>query len=388
MRFSHPFLKIISIVLAIAFVSACNNPVRQAQAPDPATPTPIPTPIVPAKPVYTVQKGEVVHLAKFTGRVSPIKEVELFFRVGGRLHSVLVQTNDRVKAGQVLAELEMDSLARSLEAARLELERAQVRLKEAERDLQNAIARAQLNLDIQRIQLEAQRARDPKPRRAQAELALQRAKIALDRAQGNYDAVAWRSDIAATPQAAALQMATIDYQQAQAAYDLTLQDIAAYDYQIAILEKQVALDELAFKELQTGVDPLIRSDLERAQLAVKRLEAEVADHSVVAPFDGQVMSVNLSAGRTAEAFKPGIILGDISTLEVTADLTDSQLRNLKEGMEATMLLTSFPDKVWEGVIRLLPYPYGGGGRAGLADQDRATHIQVKDATTDLRLGDL
>jgi multidrug efflux pump subunit AcrA (membrane-fusion protein) len=388
MRYLHRFSKIIRALLTVAFLVACSNPIRQAQAPEPATPTPMPTPIVPVKPVYTVQKGEVVHLAKFTGRVSPVREVELFFRVSGRLHSVLVQTNDKVKAGQVLAELEMDALARSLEAARLDLERAEVRLAEAERDLQNSIARAQLNLDIQRIQLEAARARDPKPRKAQAEAALARAKIALDRAQSAYDAVAWRSDIAATPQAAALQMATIDYQQAQAAYDLALQDIAAYDYQIAVLEKQVALSELALKELQVGVDPLLRNDVERAQLTVKRLEAEVADHSIIAPFDGQVMSVNLSPGRTAEAFKPGIILGDISTLEVTADLTDNQMRNLKEGMEATFLLTSFPDKIWKGVIRLLPYPYGGGGRPGLADQDRATHIQVLDTTEGLRLGDL
>jgi multidrug efflux pump subunit AcrA (membrane-fusion protein) len=167
-----------------------------------------------------------------------------------------------------------------------------------------------------------------------------------------------------------------------------LQEIESYTYQVAILEKQVALAELALQELQAGVDPLLRNDVQRAELAVQRLEAEVKDHSIIAPFDGQVMSLNLVPGRVAEAFKPSIILGDTSGLEITADLNETQMRNLKEGMEVTFTLSDYPDQTWKGVIRLLPYPFGGGGRPGLADQDRSTHISVTSDRQSLKLGDL
>jgi len=376
-----------SLLLAVAVLTACSNPIRPS-APEPATPTPIPTPIVPAKPVYKVERGEVMHLVKFLGRVSPAKEAELFFRVGGRVRAVYVGMNDQVKAGQVLAELEMDALERELGAARLELERARVRLSQAERDQAAAIARAQLELDIRRLQLEAQRAKDPKPRKVQAEADLEQARLALQRAQEAYDAIAWRSDRAASREAQVLQQETINFQRAQAAYQLALQEIESYTYQVAILEKQVALAELALQELQAGVDPLLRNDVQRAELAVQRLEAEVKDHSIIAPFDGQVMSLNLVPGRVAEAFKPSIILGDTSGLEITADLNETQMRNLKEGMEVTFTLSDYPDQTWKGVIRLLPYPFGGGGRPGLADQDRSTHISVTSDRQSLKLGDL
>jgi multidrug efflux pump subunit AcrA (membrane-fusion protein) len=239
-----------------------------------------------------------------------------------------------------------------------------------------------------RIQLDAHKAQDPAPRKAQAEANWEKAKLDMARAQRDYDAVAWRSDVGATREAAALQNANIEFQRAKAAYDLALQDIASYDYQTRILEKQLALAELTLKELQVGVDPLLKNDVAQAEDRVKRLEAQVNDHRIVAPFAGQIMSVNLSPGRTADAFKPGLIMGDVAMLEVTADLTDSQLRNLKEDMDATFVLTDFPDTVFNGKIRLLPYPYGGGGRPGLADQDRATHITIQGEQDELTLGDL
>jgi len=45
------------------------------------TPTPFPTPVVPEKPTYTVQRGPVVKTVEFRGRVSPVTEEELFFEV-------------------------------------------------------------------------------------------------------------------------------------------------------------------------------------------------------------------------------------------------------------------------------------------------------------------
>ncbi len=383
-----------ALLIALVTVTGCALlPTGRSRAPlrEEPTPTPIPTPIVPTKPTYRVQRGEVVKKLTFTGRIAPVREQELFFRTSGRVRHVFVKRNDFVKAGQILADLEIDDLERELASAQLELERAQIRLEAAQRDLENAIRRAQVNLEIAKLNLEAVKAQDPTPRKAQAEADLEKAQIALKRAQEEYDAIAWRNDRAASAQAAALQQATLNYTQAKAAYDLVLQSIAAHKYEVAIKERQVELAQIALDELQRGVDPLLKNDVERATLKVQKLEAAIADAQIIAPFDGQVLSISLTEGRPVDAFKPVAIVADPSQLEVSADLTSNQLQDLVEGMPVTVVLVSRPGQELKGHIRRLPYPYGGGGRTeGLDEADKSTRIALEATAAEagFELGDL
>ena len=137
-------------VLAAAVLSACSllpTTSTDRSAGGDATPTPIPTAIVPTKPTYKVKRGEIVDELEYSGRISPVVEEELFFRTNGRVRSVLSKRNDFVEEGQILAELEIDGLERELESATLELERAQVRLDQALRALEYERQVAQANLD-------------------------------------------------------------------------------------------------------------------------------------------------------------------------------------------------------------------------------------------------
>ncbi len=355
-----------------------------------ATPTPLPTPIVPVDPTYLVQRGQVVRQMIFSGRGTPIKEQALFFRTDGRVRRVLVKRDDLVKAGQVLADLENDALERSLASARLDLDRAQAKLTSAEDERLANIKRAQLNLDIANLNLQATRSSDPAPRLVQAKNALERARIVLERAQAEYDAIAWRNDRAASAQAAVLQQATLAYQDAQAAYDLTTQTIANQQYQVALLTRQVELAQLNLDQANKGIDPLLDNDLQRAQLAVDKLTASITDASLTAPFDGKVLSISIAVGSAAQAFQAVATVADPSGLEVSANLVDSQLKELAEGMLVTLIIQNRPGEEFKGTIRRLPYPYGGGGSANVQEQDKTTRVSVDPATlgTKLAMGDL
>jgi multidrug efflux pump subunit AcrA (membrane-fusion protein) len=131
-----------------------------------ATPTPIPTPIVPVKPTYTVERGEIVNELEFSGRISPVVEEELFFRANGRVRAVFNSRNDFVTEGQVIAELEIEALERELEAAELELERARVRFDQAQGDWEYAMAVAQADLEIAQLQLAAMQSHSTETGRA------------------------------------------------------------------------------------------------------------------------------------------------------------------------------------------------------------------------------
>ena len=98
--------------------------------------TPFPTSAALAKPTYTVERGDVVGLAHFSGRIVPVVERELYFRINGRTRKIYVQEGDTVHTGQVLADLEgIDDLQRQEEAAKINIHRTEILAEMAQLNL-------------------------------------------------------------------------------------------------------------------------------------------------------------------------------------------------------------------------------------------------------------
>ena len=402
------------------------------------TPTPIPTPIVPTKPTYEVKRGEVIKIVQFSGRVAPVVEEEMFFRTTGRVRNVYVERNEIVTPGQVLADLEIDNLERDLASKLLELERAEQQLAEAEREhtdqlarktlsLQKAeaeledaarnqvfdLAQARINVNLKVLQLTKSQNRDLTPRLVQAKASLEEARIDLAQAQSAYDKIAYADTIGQSGQAMNLQRATLQFEKAQAAYDLTMQDIANQRIDTRILDQETEMSRLNLERLETkgpdidleqevilaqleveilerGIDPIYNNNVQRARLEVEKLQAAIEEAQLVAPFEGEVTSISLTPGRDATKYKPVAIVADLAELEISANPLDSQLRDLEEELGAVISLANQPGQTYDGVIRRLPYPYGGGGRSdGVegADTDTSTRISLEVSPRDLGLED-
>lgn len=99
-------LVIVALVVVIGLVGYW-----QFLAPEPPTPTPVP------------ESLEDVPLTA-EGRLVPVKDVSLAFRLGGRVSSVHVAEGGQVEAGQVLVELETADLQANLDQAEAALEAA------------------------------------------------------------------------------------------------------------------------------------------------------------------------------------------------------------------------------------------------------------------------
>lgn len=146
-RRMRPFWMLSLAGLLLALVTGC-GPIRSRGASaDEATPTPVPTPIVPEKPTYMVQVGTVVETLEFTGRASAIQEQELFFETNGNVSEVYVARGDWVKAGDVLAELEISDLQKQLAQKQINLETARLRLEQAQIQATEAITTTRMKLD-------------------------------------------------------------------------------------------------------------------------------------------------------------------------------------------------------------------------------------------------
>jgi RND family efflux transporter MFP subunit len=112
---------------------------------EPPTPTPLPTTAALAKPVYTVERGDVVEVIEFSGRIAPEEQYDLFFRSPGRVRKLYVKEGERVSAGQLLADLEgIDDLERQKRINELNQRRAGIHAE-----------MAQLALDLFKIQTPA-----------------------------------------------------------------------------------------------------------------------------------------------------------------------------------------------------------------------------------------
>jgi RND family efflux transporter MFP subunit len=111
-----------------------------------ATPTPIPAPVIPAKPTVKVQRGDVIKTIEFSGRIVPVARQGLSFRTAGRVRQVYVTKDDAVTKGQLLAELETGRSGFDIRRARVNLEIAQLNLEQAK--LQTPRSSAQYTVTI------------------------------------------------------------------------------------------------------------------------------------------------------------------------------------------------------------------------------------------------
>lgn len=110
------------VVLSATLLGACSKPVEQ------------PEPIRAVK-VMRVQTEVLQGMPEFAGEVRARTESRLGFRVGGKLLSRPVQVGQRVRAGDLLAQLDGQDLQLGVDAARAQLSAAQVNRDLAQADL-------------------------------------------------------------------------------------------------------------------------------------------------------------------------------------------------------------------------------------------------------------
>ncbi|NWG00144.1 MAG: efflux RND transporter periplasmic adaptor subunit [Thermoanaerobaculaceae bacterium] len=83
----------------------------------------------------TVERGNLDAMVSATGTLSAVTTVQVGTQVSGLIDQLLVDFNDRVEKGQVIARLDTTLLESSLKDAEAQLERSQAELRQAEREL-------------------------------------------------------------------------------------------------------------------------------------------------------------------------------------------------------------------------------------------------------------
>ncbi|CAI8907474.1 Membrane-fusion protein [Brevibacillus sp. IT-7CA2] len=133
--------------------------------------------------VAEVLQGTIVNSVKGNASFTTVKTAELSFPEpkGLRLKSFSVQGGDKVKKGQVLAELDAAEMEREIELAQYEVEKAKLELLEAQQDNHYEVESAKLDvlkaemyakvnetklakIELEKTQLDLAKLQDPKKR--------------------------------------------------------------------------------------------------------------------------------------------------------------------------------------------------------------------------------
>lgn len=99
-----------------------------------------------------------------------------------------------------------------------------------------------------------------------------------------------------------------------------------------------------------------------ARARVSQIRINMGDMVVRAPFDGTVATKNTEVGEVISSVMMGQVAGtlpagaictlvDLDTLEVVADVNESNISQLHEGQPGEVTVDAFPGRKWRGVLR-------------------------------------
>jgi multidrug efflux pump subunit AcrA (membrane-fusion protein) len=230
------------------------------------------------------------------------------------------------------------------------------------------------------------------------EVLLIEAEQALLEAEENVELARRELELAREEEVYLNQQATEDVDDAQRELQEVMQgdNETIISAQRAVTEQQEALNEVQSTDLrseQTAIENA-RLDLaaaleqsfdseltaiEDAQVDLEEARKEVENGRIIAPQAGEVLALSISEGDEATAFEPVIEIADPANLEVGAELSNEQMRQLQEGQPAEISLLSRPDIAMEGLIRRMPAPYGSGGSGAVREEDQTTRFEIVDS---------
>jgi HlyD family secretion protein len=268
-----------------------------------------------------VDKGDLAKSVVATGKIEPITKVEIKSKASGIVKKLYVDYGDKIKKGQMLAELDRDEIQARVDQARAQLEASSASLSGTRADLERAKVDAE-GPDVPML------------------------KRAYDRAQG----MAKEGVVSAS----ALDDAEKNYVMSVNKQNVSKAQLQVLQAKIGQAEGQVAQD--------------------RANL--KQLEEQLSYTTIESPIDGIVLSRDVEIGDAVSSILVlgssatlVMTLGDTSEVYVKGKVDESDIGKVYLGQPARIKVESFKDKTFTGKVTKIS-PMG-------VEKDNVTTFEVR-----------
>ena len=235
-------------------------------------------------------------------------------QVSGNVDKVLVEDNQRVKAGDLLATIDDRDFVVAVSAARAQVDSARAN-----------IVGLQARLVLQETAI----------RQAQSAVQADEASLALARTnQLRYRNLA--ADGSGTVQA--LQQADAQLSIQQAARDKDIAGLQAARQQVDILKSDIEKAKAALSQAQAG------------QTAV---ELKLSYTRIAAPIDGVVGQKAVRIGAFVNAGKPLLAIVPLDAVYIAANFRETQLARVQAGHRVDIVVDALPGERLEGTVESL-----------------------------------
>ena len=268
-----------------------------------------------------VEKGDLAKSVVATGKVEPITKVEVKSKASGIVKKLYVEYGDRVKKGQLLAQLDKIEIEAGVEQSRASLEAAQANLTSSKADYERAKVDAE-GPDVPLL------------------------KRSYDRA---------------------LQM------QKDGVVSMSALDDAEKEYKMAVNKQNVARAQMLVLQAKIAQ---AQAQVAQDGANLKQLEEQLNYTDIVSPIDGIILSRDVEMGDAVSSILVlgsgatlVMTIGDTSQVYVKGKVDESDIGRVYMGQPARIKVESFKDKTFKGVVNKIS-PMG-------VEKDNVTTFEVR-----------
>jgi HlyD family secretion protein len=268
-----------------------------------------------------VEKGDIAKSVVATGKIEPITKVEIKSKASGIVKKLYVEAGDKVKAGQVLAELDREEIQASVRSSEAQLLSAEANMRAAEADQKRSEVDA-MGVDVPMLKRAYERAQQMAKEGVVSQ-------AALDDAEKNYEMAQNKQNVAR----AQLTVSKAKYAQASA-------------------------------------------DVQRNRANLQQLKEQLGYTTIIAPIDGIILSRDVEMGDAVSSI---LVMGSSATLVMTIGDTnevyvkgkvdESDIGKVYLGQPARIKVESFKDKSFTGKVTKIS-PMG-------VEKDNVTTFEVR-----------
>ncbi|RYD22247.1 MAG: HlyD family efflux transporter periplasmic adaptor subunit [Verrucomicrobiaceae bacterium] len=250
-----------------------------------------------------------------------IREVDLGFRVAGRIAEVLHDEGDAVKAGELLARVDREPFEREVERA-----------KAARSQAQAALAQAKAEAALKKAGYRSEEIDQSKATLAQNQVSMENARRTFKR-QGEL--IASRS------------VSRQQYEDAEASFQEYEQRVKLAEANLALLEAGYRTEEVAAAEAAASA---AEATVRETEAAVKAAEIQLADTELKSPSDGVVITRAQEPGAIVQAGPTVISLSLEKPVWVRAYVAEPDLGKFPPGTHVTLRTDSSAGKDFTGTV--------------------------------------
>jgi HlyD family secretion protein len=276
--------------------------------------------IDPSK-LAAIERGDIARSVVATGKIQPLATVEVKSKASGIVKSIYVDYGDRVKAGQILVELDKEQLQANVREAQALLQAAEAAVESAQATYERNLVDAE-GPDVPFL------------------------KAAMERSeQLHKDGLIAQS---------------------------VLED-AEKGYQMALNKQMSALRNTAVARAEVL---RAKAQVAQARAALERAEEDLRNSTITSPIDGLVLSRDVQVGDAVSSIlvlgsqaTQVMTLGDVSDVYVLGKVDEADIGKVYLGQPARIVVESFKDKKYEGKVTKIS-PLG-------KEKDNVTTFEVR-----------